>query len=367
MGKTRLALAVSERVRDDFQHGAFFVPLAGLRADAPNANDAIATAAADALNVTCSGSVSPARQLQNYLRDKELLLILDNLEQLMASAAWLVELVTAAPRVTLLLTSREPLNVRAEMVWRLEGLDVPGPDDEIQLRASEGVQLFVERAARAAGEFAVTPETLQLVSKICRRVQGMPLALELAAAWTRTRTLDEILTALSESSDFLATTQRDVPPRHQNLRGIWQGSWDLLTTRQQAILAQLAVFRNGFEYHAAKAIINPQYADLDALIDRSLLKRTEYGRYEIHELLHQFASENLPKDASALIEEHSRFYLLYTAQRGQNLEKCDPQLPLSEIRREPDNLRAAWQNAVEYAWFHALTHKLFKASQPFII
>ncbi len=354
MGKTRLALAVAERVQYDFEHGTFFVSLAGIDGATPNPNDAIATAVADALGVTFSGSVAPARQLQTFLRTKELLLILDNLEQLMASAAWVVELVSSAPRVTLLVTSREPLNARAEFILRLDGLSVPGAQAEVDLRASEGVQLFVERAARAAGHFTVTPEALATVSAICRRVEGLPLAIELAAAWTRTRTLQEIVSALDENLDLLATTQRDVPARHASLRAVWQGSWELLKPREQTILAQTTVFRGGFDQDAAKAIINAQQTELDILIYKSLIKRTEQGRYEIHELLRLFAYEKMDKTNKQSIKQHSSYYLTYTAQRGIELEKNEPQVLLAEIRRELDNLRVAWQNAVENEWFELL-------------
>ncbi len=364
MGKTRLALAAAERVQHDFQDGAFFVPLAGIDGNLSNLNDSIATAVADVLGITFSGSVTPARQLQTFLRSKELLLILDNLEQLMPSAVWLVELVASAPQSTILVTSREALNVRAESIFRLDGLSVPPQDDEVTLRASEGVQLFVERAARAAGQFTVTPESLTAVSAICRRVEGLPLAIELAAAWTRTRTLKEILAALDENLDLLATTQRDVPARHSSLRAVWQGSWDLLRPREQQVLAQTSIFRGGFDHNAAEVIIKAQQRDLDILIDKSLLKRTEQGRYEIHELLRYFSSEKFDR-LNNVQKDYSAYYLHFSAQRGAKLQNSEPKTILTEIWRELDNLRVAWQNAVENEWFELLDSNIVEGVTTF--
>lgn len=355
IGKTRLALATAERVRHDFRDGAFFVALASIPSDTPNVNDAIATAAADALGVTFTGSVAPAQQLQNYLRDKEMLLVLDNLEQLMSAAPWIVELLSTAPLVTLLITSREPLNVRAESVLRLDGLSVPAPDDEIRLGASDGVQLFVERAARAAGQFTVTPDNLRLASEICRRVQGMPLALELAAAWMRTRTLQEIATALDENMDLLTSTARDIPARHASLRAVWQGSWDLLTPQEQVALSKTVVFSDGFDQKAAKEIIKTQQIYLDALVDKSLLKRSDSGRYKIHELLYQFMLEYRVNNNIDLIYGYCAYYLEFIAQNGILLENYDPILLLAQIRAEFGNLRAAWHNTVQNGWLALLT------------
>lgn len=355
MGKTRLALAVAEQVSLDFQAGAFFVSLAGIDAHTPNANDAIATASADVLGITFSGSIAPARQLQNYLQHKELLLVLDNMEQLLTSAVWIAELLNTAPRLTLLITSRQALNLRAEYVFHLDGLEVPQPHEDINLRANDSVQLFVERAARAAGHFTVTSESLQQASVICRRVEGMPLALELAATWTRTRTLAEIVHGLDENLDSLASTERDLPARHSSLRAVWQGSWDLLQPEEQTILARTTIFRGGFEQNAAKQIINAQQANLDSFIAKSLIKRTETGRYEIHELLRYFSSEKFKTKRKEITKKHCVYYLDFVAQRGKELQKGEPQVILAEIRPEMDNLRFAWQNAVENKWFEFLT------------
>lgn len=309
IGKTRLALAAAERVREDFEHGAFFAALSGIESATPNLNDVIATAIAGALGITFSGSDAPARQLQTFLRDKEMLLVLDNLEPLIAGAAWIVELATTPPHLTILGTSREPLNARAEMLFRLDGLGVPGAADRLDLRASDSVQLFVERAARAAGQFTVTPETLGFVGAICRRVEGMPLALELAAAWTRTRTLSEIVAALDENLDSLVTQQPDVPARHASLRAAWQGSWGMLALPEQTILSRTEVFRGGFEQDAPKITIKSEQVDSDTLLDKSLLKRTEHGRYELHELLHQFTVENESNGIKRIYKQHCAYFM----------------------------------------------------------
>lgn len=325
----------------------------------------MAVVVADALNVTLSDSTAPAQQLQACVRDKELLLVLDNLEQLKTSAAWLVELLAAAPKLTLLVTSREPLQVRAESVFRLEGLHVPAAEAEGDLRTSEGVQLFIERAARAAGHFTVTAETLQLVAEIGRRVEGMPLALELAAAWARTRTLPEILSAIDASLDFLVTPQGDVSARHTSLRAVWASSWETLTAREQALLAQLTIFQGGFDYPAAQAIINVQQEELDTFIDKSLLKRQPSGRYELHQLLHQFTAEKFARSNQEVFYKYCHYYLHLVSRWGLALQTSEPQPILNQIRAEMANLRAAWQHVIAQAWFELLSPEVVQGIATF--
>ncbi len=372
MGKTRLALAVAERARGDFRDGVFFVALATVPPDTAHLPDAIASATADALNLPFSGSSAPSAQLFSALRQKELLLVLDNLEHLPAAADWIVELLRRAPQLTVLATTREPLNVSAETLLRLDGLSVPEAEGAIELRASESVQLFVERAARAAGHFTVTPETLRVVANICRRVHGMPLAIELAAAWQRTRTLTEIAQQLETDLDTLDTMQRDVPERHRSLRAVWEGSWNLLNETQQLLLAQASIFRNGFSQEAAKQIINVQVSDLDRLIDKSILKRSDNGRYEIHELLirlvrekisktdnkHQIKSKYININQEELKNKHSAYYIDFVSKRGALLFQGDPRGSLAEIRPELDNFRAAWNSAIEMGNVEAIARGL---------
>lgn len=372
MGKTRLALAAAERVRGDFEDGAFFVELAGISPHTAQVADAIASATADALELSFSGSNTPSVQLFSALRHKEILLVLDNLEHLMAGAAWIVELLQRAPRLTVLTTTREPLNVSAEAVLRLEGLTVPAAESDIELHAGESVQLFVERAARAAGHFTVTPERLRLVSQICRRVEGMPLAIELAAAWQRTRSLEEIARHLDAGLDLLTTTQRDVPERHRSLRAVWEGSWELLDGSLQLVLAQASIFQGGFTIEAAQEIINAQIVDLDRLIEKSILKRREDSKYDFHELIRHFASEKLVEFENKTIyntksinirqnelkPSYSTYYMKYVSKRGILLFHGDPRGLLGEIRLELANFRMAWMTAVESHNLDLIAHTL---------
>ena len=362
MGKTRLAQTVAEQVRLDFRDGAYFIPLASVNPNTTRLHDALATATADALGMTFSGTNTPSEQLFNLLRRKELLLVLDNMEHLMSAADWVVELLQRAPRIEILITTREPLNVSAETILRLEGLALPEAQEHEE-EAGESVRLFIERAARAAGQFNPTQDNLRMAARICRRVEGMPLAIELAAAWHRTRTLQEIADQLDAAPDSLATTQRDVQERHRSLRAIWEGSWEMLDENLQSILAQASIFQGGFTQNAAIYIINAQNIDLDILTDKSLLKRTENNKYILHELLREFTknklssiyftnqstSDNYIKLEKELKKRYSEYYLEYMAKRGQALLSGDPRQPLAELRQELDNFRAAWQIAIEHA------------------
>jgi DNA-binding SARP family transcriptional activator len=275
VGKTSLALELARASLESYADGVFFVPLAPLAGPAT-----IAPAVAQALELSVqAGDVAAA--LLRFLRDKHILLILDNFEHLLAEPGQAVELVVgmleAAPRVQIVATSRERLNLRAEQLVALEGLSYePGaaPGDAADLPA---VRLFAQSARRVRLGFELGPANLPDVLQICRLVQGVPLALELAAAWAELLPLDEIAREIARSADFLAAKWHDAPERQRSLRAVFGWSWRLLSAGERQLFARLAVFRGGFTRAAAEAVVGASLPGLIALVQKSLLRRAERG------------------------------------------------------------------------------------------
>lgn len=345
-GKTRLALEAAGVLQPHFREGVAFVPLQGV-----SEPQFIAPAIAEAVRLRLHGPQDSETQLLEFLGDKELLLVIDNFEHLLDGAALLSSVLALAPGVRALVTSREVLNLKEEWVRPLAGLRFPTPDQAVtleELTAYDAVRLFSERARQARHSFALE-ETEACVVQICRMVEGLPLALELAASWLRTLSCQEVAAEIERSLDFLETRMRNVPARHRSMRAVFQQSWQLLSEQEQDIFARLSVFRGGCTRAAAHAVAGASLAALQALVDKSLLVATPGGRYQIHELLRQFAGEKLAANATALAETQDR-HMAYFADFLRENEpelKSEAQLDaLQAIDGELDNIRVAWRRTV---------------------
>src|SRR6266545_4062733 len=306
IGKTRLALQIASGLRGSFRDGVYFVPLAAL-----NAADMLVPAIASALGFALHGLADPKAQLLAYLRTKDMLLVLDNFEQVLDGADVLSDLIQAAPGVVVLATSREPLHLRVEWLMDLDGLPVPQDVEASSVERSSAVQLFVQTARRMQADFALSPATSPSVVRICQLVAGTPLAIELAAAWVRSQSCVEIARALEQSLEQLATTMRDVPARHRSMRAVFEHSWRLLSDAEQGVLRRLAVFRGGMEADAAEQVAGATSSLLAALVDKSLLRRNGAGRYDLHELVRQYAGEQLEAagEAGEIRNQHTACFL----------------------------------------------------------
>lgn len=343
-GKTRLALEAAARAANVFLHGVCFVPLA-----AAGSLDVVPSAIAEALGLSLSGKADPRDQLVTHLRDKDLLLVLDNLEHLPEAAEWVGRLAQACSEVRLLITSRERLNLHGERLIELSGLDVPMGTDGRAITEYDATQLFLNSAHNTASNFALNSENALAVARICRLVNGLPLAIELAAAWVRQLNCYEIADEIERNLSFLATTQKNVPARHQSLQAAFEHSWALLIDDERRAFAQLAVFRGGCEREAALAVTHSQLPVLAALCDKSLLQRDGVGRYSMHELLRQFAEGKLRGDSSAFTAtqlRHCEYYLGFVGAREDAQNEARQNEARREIATEIDNLRAAWGWAV---------------------
>jgi predicted ATPase/transcriptional regulator with XRE-family HTH domain len=354
IGKTRLALEAASKQREGFADGVYFVSLAPLSASA-----FIVPTIADAIGFALYGPTDPRRQLLTYLREKSMLLVLDNFEHLLTppeggtkgGAELLVDLLQQAVGVKLLVTSRELLHLQGEWVFEIQGLPVAPGDRSGELEEYSTALLFLQSAQRAHVGFVLSLEQRPAVARICRLVEGMPLGIELAAAWVRTLSCQEIVQEIERNLDFLAVSARDAPARHRSIRAVFDHSWKLLSADEQRVMQQLSLFRGGFRREAAEQVAGATLPLLSALVNKSLLRRTKADRYELHELLRQYAAEKLQGEEQALTKtcaRHSSYYLALLQQREQLLKSSRQNEVVTELAAEIDNIRLAWDWAVAH-------------------
>ena len=347
-GKTRLAIQVGDALVARFPDGVWWIDLSGL-------NDAALIVAifAKVLGVQENQQERLLATLLRSLRDQALLLVVDNCEHLLTACAELIEqILTACPDVAVLATSREALLLPGERRWLVPALTLPPADSLLDaLLRTEAIQLFVERAGAVRPDFRLTAENAPSVWQICQRLEGIPLAIELAAIWVRSLACSEIALEIERSLDFLATNQRSLPERQRSIRAAFDYSWRLLSPEDQRIFARLSLFRGGFQRKAGEAVAGASLASLLALVDKSLLRHhtTPEGesRFTLHELLRQYAAEKLPHFAEAEPQRrHIHYYLTFVAQQEQHLKGALIRRALDAIRAEEDNIRAAWLQAI---------------------
>lgn len=335
IGKTHLATEASREVSEHFEDGAFFVDLTDIK-DPENITASIAAA----VKFQFFGNESPIQQLSNYFSNKNLLLLIDNFEHVIAGADLITTLLKDSPEMQILLTSRERANLRDEQTVTLYGL----PEDQ-------AYELFIQTARRLRSDYSPSQEGQDAIKQICEMVDGSPLAIELAAGWVNMLTPAEIVEEMAEGMDFLESNLRDVPERHRSIRAISENSWKLLNDSERNALRCLSVFRGGFRREAVRKVVGASLLTLNSLIDKSLLRRSpESGLYSMQELLRWFASEKLeeaPQDKAKVQEAHARYYL-------DQLRKVSPELigggqieALTRIERRLGNIKAALETAIQ--------------------
>jgi predicted ATPase/DNA-binding SARP family transcriptional activator len=343
-GKTRLALAVAWALRSQFPDGVWWAELAGIGAgdDPALERTTVASAIAAALGITLDGRRPPLEELAAVLGERTALLVLDNCEHLPETATVARTLLEAAPRLRLLTTSREPLGLSGETLLPLEGLPVPAEGDP-DAGAAPALQLFLDRAARDTPGWGQDPAEVAAAGRLCRLLEGMPLGIELAAHWVGHYTPDEIATALQRDVAFLSARTRDVPERQRSLRAVFATTWELLRAAEQQALARLSIFRGDVDRSAAQAVAEVDPTTLVTLVDKSLLRRLEVGRYGLHELLRQFAAEKLAEagETTTLGDRHLEHYLGLAEQAAPELTGPDQRKWLERLDGDLANLRAA--------------------------
>lgn len=366
IGKTHLALqaalemkAAHKKIAEAeqlFVNGACFVPL-----DALNSADFLVATIANALDFSFFSGDDQEDQLLSYLHDKHLLLVVDNLEHLIQETGLLARILANAPHVQILATSRERLNLRGEWVMELRGMACPPLQTAVSPIAPEtydAVQLFLHNARRLQSNFTPNRDELADIVNICRLVGGAPLAIELAATWTRMLSCAEIVQEIEQGYNFLETSLRDVPERHRSLQTVFDYSWDLLSTREQQTVAKLAVFQGGFRRQAAKTVAGASLPMLSTLMDKSFLfiQPTWQGqttaRYEMHGLLRQYALAKLAQETAVYTQtraDHCHYFAEFMQQQAAHLRGGEQIATLGSIGDEIDNLRAGWRYAVKNA------------------
>ncbi len=399
IGKTRLALEIARRALDPqgdlpggppenvaagFADGVYFVDLASAGAgrdellpSEAKAPDLVVAAIAGALEFSFQGTADAKAQLLAHLRPQQLLLVLDNFESVIAAAGLLGELLRSALGIRLLVTSRERLNLAEERVWEVGGMAYPQEDWALAAEATGGdpagppigglryydaIAFFSLQAQRVRADFRLSPTTAPHVLRLCRLVEGAPLALELAAGWLRALSCAEIVAEIERSLDFLAATTRSSSPRHRSLRAVFEQSWQMLSPPEQEVFSNLSIFKGGFQRASAEAVAGAGLPILVGLVDKSLLRLGPGGRYHVHELVRQFAAEKLTArlagqraarqpgagiDISAEARaRYCAYFLGLLAARAPDLKGSTLQEAMGALRADLDNIRQAWQWAV---------------------
>lgn len=350
-GKTRLAVETARELAASYPDGAWLVELAPL-AD----GGLVPQAAASALGVREQPGRRLADTLADALRGKRSLILLDNCEHLIEASASLADtLLGACPRLRILATSREPLGVAGEATWRVPPLSVPGEDASAGDLARYGaVRLFVERARLKLPAFELTSRNARAVAEVCRRLEGVPLAIELASARVSALAVEQVARRLEDSLKLLSGGARTAPARHQTMRATLEWSHDLLTDGEKALFRRLSVFAGGWTLEAAEAVgagggvEEGEVLDLlSQLVDKSLIvaeaKEDGASRYRMLEPIRQFAGERLEEsgEAGRVRELHARYYLDLAERAEPELAGRDQAAWLERLEREHDNLQAA--------------------------
>jgi predicted ATPase/DNA-binding SARP family transcriptional activator len=343
-GKTRLALELADALRGAFDHGVYVVPLASI-----SSADHLVPALAEGLGLRFHPASESKGQLLDYLRERELLLVLDNFEHLAPGAGLVMEMLRAAPRLKILATSRERLNLSGEAVYGLAGMAFPERGSEEDALEYGAVRLFMQQARLVRTELDMQASDLEAIVRICWLVRGMPLALVLAAGWLEVLTPEEIAGEIARNLDVLESQARDVPERQKSVRAAFESSWRRLPPEEQRVFMRLSVFRGGFTRSAAQAVTGAGLQVLRALAGKSLLFSRQSDRYEVHELLRQYAEEGLEAlgEAEATRDAHRGYYLDALQRRQADLHGGRQLEALEEIEAELENVRAAWRWALQ--------------------
>jgi predicted ATPase/class 3 adenylate cyclase/Tfp pilus assembly protein PilF len=353
VGKTRVALAAGTEALHSFDDGVFFIDLSAL-ADPALVVGAIATA----LGLRESPGRTLTEFLSDYLAPRHTLLILDNLEHLLDAAADVAALVSSAPSLKVLVTSREPLRIAGEKEFPLPPLALPVSGDELEdILASPAVELFVARAQAVRPGFTVSPEAAPDVARICRRVDGLPLALELAAARVKVLSVAALASRLEASLAALGSGRRDASDRQRTLKGAIAWSYGLLENEEQKLFARLGVFAGGWTLEAAEVVCDRDELSFDvleglsSLVDKSLVRQVEgdEDRFSMLETIREFASEKLEESGEAhdIGGAHAEYFRELAEEAEPNLVGENQKEWLDRLERELDNLRAGLQWLVD--------------------
>ncbi len=350
-GKTRLAIETLQHLDAyKFRHGAFYVPLAPLTSP-----DNIVPTIINVLGIVVGNDGSPTDELITFLQQRQLLLVMDNFEHVLDGVDIVADILSSAHDVTVLATSREVLNLTMEHIWHVQGMGYPQVDDPADINQYDALNLFIERAMQVRPDFAPGDEQANII-RICQLVAGLPLGIELAAGWLKTLSPAHIIQHIERGIDILATRARNVPDRHRSIRAVFDHSWQLLSSDEQAVFRRLSVFRGGFTLEAAKEVAAADLIVLAGLIEKSMIWRDAAGRYDIHELLRQYGEDQLKRtnEYQSHCEAHLEYFSRFVADCVPELQGRDQIGALDEIRADFENILTAWQYGGQHNLFGPL-------------
>jgi predicted ATPase len=346
IGKTRLALRIADDMLEQFKDGAYFVNLAAIRADGH-----IIQVVADALEFPLSTQAEPEEQLLHHLRTRQLLLVMDNFEHLPGAASVVSKILHAAAEVKILATSREKLELQGETIFAVSGLRYESAGKSKGLLGTDAIELFMQSARRANPGFDPSARDLEIATRICHMIQGMPLAIELATAWLDTLTLEEVADELQRSLDILSTEMRDVPERHRSIRAAFDHSWSLINEAEREVFMRLSIFRGGFARDAAHHVAGASLELLASLVGKSFVRHDpKLGRFEILELMRQYGEERLEENSEGNLsahEAHASYFANFMSSRWDHLRDGRQIAALAEIDADIENVRTAWRYCLE--------------------
>jgi predicted ATPase/DNA-binding SARP family transcriptional activator len=355
IGKTRLAVEAASAVFREYPHGVFLISLSHV-----DSASKIIQALVDQIGIASFKGSVRQEQFFDYLLDKHILVILDSFEHLAPHAAFVTELLQHAPLVKILITSRERLALSSETVYSLGGLDIPDQEWLEDIHEYSAVQLFIQCAKMVRPQIDFTGEEMKTVVRICRFVQGMPLAIVLSAGWLQAITLQQIVEEIEQNLDFLEGTMRDLPERQRSVRAAFDYSWKRLQTSDQTAFMRLSIFSGGFSSRSAQLVAGVSLTALRNLIDKSFIFIQQDGRYQIHELLRQYGAESLENsgEAEVIRSRHRENYLTMLGERKEDLKGRNQVAALNEIEADFLNIRSAWESALQEGESAALGHAL---------
>ncbi len=355
IGKSQLALWLAHLLREE-QPALFTDGVVWVDFTAHKEGSHIVPAIAKALKLPIEKEARlPEKQLLDWLRLKNMLLIFDNFDHLIDESGFVSNLLGVAPAVKVLVTSRQRLNLQEEQVFPVEGLGYPQSVDALHDGSYAAIDLFVETARKVEPNFQLTVENAEGVVKLCQLVAGMPLSIQMAAAWVDMLSTAEIADEIKNSLDFLETNLRNFPERHKSIRAVFDASWEKLSAREKKIFGRLSIFQGGFSRQAAGAVSGASLTVLARLVDRSLIHYdSQQEQYHLNELLRQYGEGQFTEHESVeaqndLHERHSIYYLELLAEFNDQIKGKGQQTAISQIGRDLKNVRMAWRWAIDHA------------------
>jgi len=348
MGKSRLAVQAALENVGSFRHGANLVSLDGLTSP-----DELPARMAESLKLSSHRQKDPRERLQEYLKDKQLLLILDPCEGLAGGGGWISNLMEACPGLCVLACSRRRLNLRGEAVVDVRGLDYPAEVAPEGFASGGCVRFFVQQVRAFQPTYSMKPDDRPWFLRICRVLDGMPLGLELAAGWLRSFPMKTLAERIEQDPRFLSSTRQDLPADHRSLKALFESAWGQLTSPERRLLAQLSVFSGGFTSATAGQSFRAAPEALSGLADQCLLEPAGDGRWALSGAARFFAAARLdeqPDLRDEALDLHARHFCRLLKERERNLLGHDQARAVAELRLEHPNLQRAWDRALDKSW-----------------